>query len=113
MKSRLTGQNPLPNAVRAMSTNVHNSLKNLVGAPGFEPGASCAQGRRLASNKLYRFHSHSGYTWIFKHFGVCVDVSWCGRMVLGALQKPLHLTREWAASRPGKRTTLVGFRQPN
>jgi hypothetical protein len=24
----------------------HNSLKSLVGAPGFEPGASCAQGRR-------------------------------------------------------------------
>jgi hypothetical protein len=23
-----------------------NSLKDLVGAPGFEPGASCAQGRR-------------------------------------------------------------------
>ena len=29
-----------------MKTNVHNSLKDLVGAPGFEPGASCAQGRR-------------------------------------------------------------------
>jgi hypothetical protein len=26
--------------------NAHNSLKDLVGAPGFEPGASCAQGRR-------------------------------------------------------------------
>ena len=23
-----------------------NSLKDMVGAPGFEPGASCAQGRR-------------------------------------------------------------------
>jgi hypothetical protein len=26
--------------------HAHNSLKDLVGAPGFEPGASCAQGRR-------------------------------------------------------------------
>jgi hypothetical protein len=32
--------------MRAMSANIHNSLKDLVGAPGFEPGASCAQGRR-------------------------------------------------------------------
>ena len=32
--------------MRAMNTNVHNSLKDLVGAPGFEPGTSCAQGRR-------------------------------------------------------------------
>jgi hypothetical protein len=33
-------------AMRTMRTNVHNLLKDLVGAPGFEPGASCAQGRR-------------------------------------------------------------------
>jgi hypothetical protein len=33
-------------AVRAMKMNNYNSLKRLVGAPGFEPGASCAQGRR-------------------------------------------------------------------
>src|SRR5262249_48828493 len=32
--------------MRAMKKTVHNSLKDLVGAPGFEPGASCAQGRR-------------------------------------------------------------------
>jgi hypothetical protein len=32
--------------MKAMKTNVHNSLKDLVGASGFEPEASCAQGRR-------------------------------------------------------------------
>jgi hypothetical protein len=32
--------------MREMKTNAYNSLKTLVGAPGFEPGASCAQGRR-------------------------------------------------------------------
>ena len=29
-----------------MKTEAHKYLKRLVGAPGFEPGASCAQGRR-------------------------------------------------------------------
>ena len=33
-------------AMREMKMNAYNSLKDLVGAPGFEPGASCAQGRR-------------------------------------------------------------------
>jgi hypothetical protein len=28
------------------NSKAHNLLKSLVGAPGFEPGASCAQGRR-------------------------------------------------------------------
>jgi hypothetical protein len=32
--------------MKAMKTNVHNSLKDLVGAPRFELGTSCAQGRR-------------------------------------------------------------------
>jgi hypothetical protein len=32
--------------MRAMKTNIYNPLKNMVGAPGFEPGTSCAQGRR-------------------------------------------------------------------
>ena len=34
----------------------HNSLKSLVGAPGFEPGASCAQGRRNISWKPFLFN---------------------------------------------------------
>jgi hypothetical protein len=33
-------------AKRAMNMPTCKSLKQLVGAPGFEPGASCAQGRR-------------------------------------------------------------------
>jgi hypothetical protein len=32
--------------VRTMNTNVHNLLKDMVGARGFEPRTSCAQGRR-------------------------------------------------------------------
>src|SRR6476646_6259046 len=33
-------------AVRKTMMNAHNSLKDLVGAPRFELGTSCAQGRR-------------------------------------------------------------------
>jgi hypothetical protein len=33
-------------AMRAKTTMTCNSLKDLVGASGFEPEASCAQGRR-------------------------------------------------------------------
>ena len=32
--------------MKAMKTTTHMLLRTLVGAPGFEPGASCAQGRR-------------------------------------------------------------------
>jgi hypothetical protein len=32
--------------MKARNRRAHNLLKSLVGAPGFEPGASCAQGRR-------------------------------------------------------------------
>jgi hypothetical protein len=40
-------------AMRTMKMNVRNSLKDLVGAPGFEPGASCAQGLNARKiNKL-------------------------------------------------------------
>jgi hypothetical protein len=33
-------------AMKTTNVPAHKSLKSLVGAPGFEPGASCAQGRR-------------------------------------------------------------------
>jgi hypothetical protein len=41
--------------MKEMIVNVYNSLKELVGAPGFEPGASCAQGRRNISWKSFLF----------------------------------------------------------
>jgi hypothetical protein len=40
--------------MRAMNVNVHNSLKTLVGASGFEPEASCAQGNCKKSISLVR-----------------------------------------------------------
>jgi hypothetical protein len=32
--------------MKAINMPTHMLMKSLVGAPGFEPGASCAQGRR-------------------------------------------------------------------
>jgi hypothetical protein len=44
-------------------------LKSLVGAPGFEPGASCAQGRRNISWKSFLFNLHFENKRVRKKFG--------------------------------------------
>jgi hypothetical protein len=36
--------------------NTDNSLKDMVGAPGFEPGTSCAQASRAISWKSFLFN---------------------------------------------------------
>jgi hypothetical protein len=42
--------------MREMTTNVHNPLKTLVGAPRFELGTSCAQASRAISWKSFLFN---------------------------------------------------------
>jgi hypothetical protein len=69
----------------------------MVGAPGFEPGTSCAQGRRNASHNSRRFNPSSENTVVNPVFGMCGDVLGCGWMLVGSLQKPLHGLREVGA----------------
>jgi len=66
-------------------------LKSLVGAPGFEPGASCAQGRRKAAANPRHFSLHVENPGLLRPFGMCADVPGCGRKFVGSLQKSLHL----------------------
>jgi hypothetical protein len=51
--------------MRAMKTTAHNSLKQLVGAPRFELGTSCAQGRRATR---LRYAPTVTALFILKHF---------------------------------------------
>jgi hypothetical protein len=46
-----------------------NSLKSLVGAPGFEPGASCAQGRRATRLRYAPTFAHVDST-AFSDFSI-------------------------------------------
>jgi hypothetical protein len=43
-------------AMKEMKTNAYNSLRELVGKPGFEPGTSCAQASGAISWKLFHFN---------------------------------------------------------
>ena len=52
-------------AMKGMKMNVHNSLKDLVGAPRFELGTSCAQGRRATR---LRYAPTCTALLILKHF---------------------------------------------
>src|SRR5271170_3818040 len=54
-----------------MNANVHNSLKSLVGASGFEPEASCAQGRRATR---LRYAPTVTALFILKHFPILLLV---------------------------------------
>jgi len=42
--------------MKEMTMNVYNSLKELVGAPRFELGTSCAQARRAVARKSFLFN---------------------------------------------------------
>jgi hypothetical protein len=52
--------------------NVFDLLKDMVGAPGFEPGASCAQGRRLELAK-YRILNVANHFAQFTVVGIVVS----------------------------------------
>ena len=65
-------------------------LKYMVGAPGFEPGTSCAQGIKHAPAKSLRLNatlvksaaSHNSWLWL--------AVAGFGYLLAGSLQKSLH-----------------------
>jgi hypothetical protein len=77
--------------MKAMKTATHMLLRTLVGAPGFEPGASCAQGRRATR---LRYAPTDGtalillYSWIPLPVGATTTVP----KIVGAQSsiKPLH-----------------------
>jgi hypothetical protein len=74
-------------------------LRTLVGAPGFEPGASCAQDRKASSSKCSSFnHVFENKTRFFATH-MCGDVRRCARLIVGSLQKSLQfLSREGTAA---------------
>jgi hypothetical protein len=67
--------------MREMTTNVHNSLKSLVGAPRFELGTSCAQGRRATR---LRYAPTMTALFILKHFPTLLLI----RLVIFGLTVP-------------------------
>ena len=62
----------------------------LVGAPRFELGTSCAQGRRKALANSLAFSQQVENPIFSGHLGMWVDVSGCGWKLVGSLQKSLH-----------------------
>src|SRR5215470_187432 len=74
----------------------------MVGAPGFEPGASCAQGRRNAPTKSCRYNTSPITSFRISQVRMWADVPGCSRLVVGSLQKPLQaiLTRLNRAPQP-------------
>ena len=69
----------------------------MVGAPGFEPGTSCAQGRRKAPPNPPAFSQQLENPILSRHLRMCLDVSGCGRKFVGSLQKALQGLREVTA----------------
>ena len=62
----------------------------MVGAPRFELGTSCAQGRRNTPTKAHVFRQQSEKSAVSADFGMCVDVASCGAQSAGSLQKSLQ-----------------------
>jgi hypothetical protein len=71
---------------------------SLVGAPGFEPGASCAQGRKNASIKSRRLNLSPIRPLFTNQFEMYVDVSGCSGLFARSLQNPLHDSCEVAGA---------------
>ena len=65
-------------------------LGELVGARGFEPRTSCAQGRRASSRKALPCNSRCENKAFSFQNGMCAAVSRCVRLIVGSLQKPLQ-----------------------
>jgi hypothetical protein len=62
----------------------------MVGAPGFEPGASCAQDRIASLAELFLFnHAVENKPRCFLAH-MCGDVCTCGCLIVGSLQKSLQ-----------------------
>src|ERR1700740_1272438 len=85
-------------AMRQMKTNGHNSLKDLVGAPGFEPGASCAQGRRSTQNKPPVSSASAETKQLSCDRSMWLAVRRCAHLSVGWAQKP---AQSRSNARPG------------
>jgi hypothetical protein len=71
-------------------------LKSLVGAPGFEPGASCAQGRRSTQDNCSFFNVAAETKQLSRDRSMWLAVRRCAHLSVGWAQKP-------AQSRPNTR----------
>src|SRR5271165_3900082 len=76
-----------------MKTTSSKLQRKVVGAPGFEPGASCAQGRRKAPDKPPRINLNLKNIVVRSISGLCLDVCGCDSLLVGSLQKSLHALR--------------------
>jgi hypothetical protein len=70
-----------------MKTRAYNSLKQLVGAPGFEPGASCAQGRRNGRNNPPVFNVAAESEQLSRDSSMWLAVGTCAHLSVGWAQK--------------------------
>jgi hypothetical protein len=68
----------------------HTLLKQLVGAPGFEPGASCAQDRQPSFYKSFDFNHAIENSTVNSTRELWLDVARCTGLIVGSLQKSLH-----------------------
>lgn len=78
--------------MKVMDKESRKMLRTLVGAPGFEPGASCAQDRIASFAKLLVFnHAVENKPRCFVA-RMCGDVCTCSRLIVGSLQKSLQFS---------------------
>ena len=73
-----------------MIREVANLLKGLVGARGFEPRTSCAQGRLLTSRKQSVFNHSIENLRLISSRRMCLGVRGCIHLHAGSLQKSLQ-----------------------
>ena len=73
-----------------MAGEAVNLLKGMVGARGFEPRTSCAQGRLLISRKPFHFNHSIEHLRLSSSGRVCPGVCKCGCLHAESLQKSLQ-----------------------
>jgi hypothetical protein len=78
--------------MRTMKTSACKSLKQLVGASGFEPEASCAQDRQASFCKSFDFNHAIENTKLSFMGEVWLGVARCTGLIVGSLQKSLQLS---------------------
>jgi hypothetical protein len=67
-------------------------LKQLVGASGFEPEASCAQDRQPSLCKSFDFNHAIENSTVSSTRELWLGVARCTGLIVGSLQKSLHLS---------------------
>jgi len=81
--------------VKLRVKNLFDKLKKirqiiLVGAPGFEPGTSCAQGRHSAQNNSSVFNAATETKQLSRDLRMWLAVRECPQMFVGWAQKLAH-----------------------